>query len=70
MAVPAWYIARCRARIGRDFILTARCLLTDDIQAELELDFTFRQHPKVQSDQVRLDALSSINRDRIRQIPA
>ena len=72
LAAPDWYIARCRPRIGRDFILTARGLLTDGIRADLERmrDFTFRQHPKIQAEQMRLDALSGIVRERIRQILA
>ena len=72
LAAPDWYIARCRPRIGRDFILTARGLLTDEIRADLERmrDFTFRQHPKIQAEQMRLDALSGIVRERIRQILA
>ena len=70
LATPGWYIARCRPRIGRDFIITARGLLTEEIRADLERlrDFTFRQHPKNQTEQVRLDALSAIVRERIRQI--
>ena len=56
LAAPDWYIARCRPRIGRGFILTARGLLTDEIRADLERmrDFTFRQHPKIQAEQMRL----------------
>lgn len=59
-----------RPRIGRDFILTARGLLTEEIRADLERlrDFTFQQHPKIQAEQVRLDALSGIVQKRIRQI--
>ena len=70
MVTPEWYIARCRPRIGRDFILTARGLLTEEIRADLERlrDFTFQQHPKIQAEQVRLDALSGIVQKRIRQI--
>ena len=70
LVTPEWYIARCRPRIGRDFILTARGLLTEEIRADLERlrDFTFQQHPKIQAEQVRLDALSGIVQKRIRQI--
>ena len=70
LATPGWYIARCRPRLGRDCIITARGLLTEEIRADLETlrDFTFRQHPKIQAEQVRLDALSAIVRERIRQI--
>ena len=70
LAAPDWYIARCRPRIGRDFLLTARGLLTAEIRADLEQlrDFTFQQHSEIPAEQVRLDALSSIVQDRIRQV--
>ncbi len=70
LATTEWYISRCRPRIGRNFIITARGLLMEEIRADLERlrDFTFRQHPKNQTEQVRLDALSAIVRERIRQI--
>lgn len=67
---PAWYINRCRPRLGRNFLVTAKKLLTDDIRRDLEplREFTFRQHPVIQTDQTRLDALSGIVRSQIIQI--
>ena len=70
LAAPDWYIARCRPRIGRDFILTARGLLTDEIRADLGTDakLYLPSAPKIQAEQVRLDALSGIVQARIRKI--
>ena len=62
LADPAWYLQRCKPRLGQDFIRNARGLLTDDIRWDLmELkDFTFQQHPCIHAEQERLDALSKI----------
>lgn len=67
---PEWYVDHCRPRLGRDFLLTARGLLTDEIRADLERlqEFTFQQHPMIYASQERLDALSAIVRGRIRKI--
>lgn len=69
---PAWYLERCRPRLGRDFILNARGLLTASIRRDLERlqEFSFRQHPAIRAEQERLDALGSIVRKRIKDILA
>lgn len=70
LADPAWYLRRCRPRLGRDFIRNARGLLTGEIRRDLTAlrDFTFRQHPRIRAEQARLDALSGIVRGQIAQI--
>ena len=70
LADPAWYLRRCRPRLGQDFIRNARGLLTDNIHRDLtELeDFTFQQHPYIHADQARLDALSKIVQEQVRLI--
>lgn len=70
LSVPERYINRCRPRLGRDFILTARGLLTDDIRRDLAQlkDFSFRQQPNIHAERERLDALSSIVQHRIELI--
>lgn len=70
LAAPEWYLKRCRPRLGRDFLLTARGLLTEDIRRDLERlrDFAFRQHPDIHAEQERLDALSGIVQGQIRKI--
>lgn len=67
---PDWYLTHCRPRLGRDFLLTARGLLTEGIRQDLERlrEFTFRQHPKIRAEQERLDALSKIVQGRIQNI--
>jgi len=70
LSQPAWYLKRCRPRLGRDFLLNARGLLTDSIRNDLKRleDFQFQQHPTIRAEQERLDALSSIIREQIRLI--
>lgn len=70
LADPAWYLRRCKPRLGQDFVRNARGLLTDDIRRDLaELrGFTFRQHPNIHADQARLDALNGIVQAQIRLI--
>lgn len=70
LSAPEWYINRCRPRLGRDFILTAKGLMTDDIRKDLEhlRDFIFQQHPEIHAEQERLDALNSIVQHRIKQV--
>ena len=67
---PDWYIQRYTPKLGRDFILTARGLLTDDIRGDLKNldDFCFRQHPQIKASQQRLDALGSIVRNQTKRI--
>lgn len=70
LADPAWYLHHCKPKPGQDFIRSARGLMTDDIrQSLIQLkDFTFQQHPTIQAEQARLDALSRIMREQIRLI--
>lgn len=70
LADPAWYLRRCKPRLGQDFLRNARGLLTDDIRRDLiELkDFTFQQHPSIHAEQTRLDALSKIVQEQVRLI--
>lgn len=67
LAAPDWYIGHCRPKLGRDFIITARGLLTDEIRAELEnlRDFRFANHPGLPISEKRLDLLSAIVRRQI-----
>ena len=62
LATPDWYIDHCRPKLGRDFIITARGLLTDEIRADLEKlkDFQFANHPRIPISEKRLDLLSAI----------
>ena len=62
LAAPGWTIDHCRPKPGRDFIITARGLLTDEIRADLEKlkDFRFANHPKIPISERRLDLLNAI----------
>lgn len=68
LADPDWYMQKCRPKLGRDFIITARSLLTDEIRQDLKtLDgFQFRQHPMISLPQSRLKLLSELVNQRIR----
>ena len=70
LAKPEWYLRHCKPRLGTDFLLTARGLLTEEIRRDLARlkDFTFHQHPHIHAEQERLDALSGIVQGQIRQI--
>ena len=70
LADPAWYLRRCKPRLGQDFLRNARGLLTDDIRQDLiDLkDFAFQQHPRIHAEQARLDALSKIVQEQVRLI--
>ena len=70
LADPAWYLRRCKPRLGQDFIRNAKGLLTDEIRRDLTdlEDFTFQQHPRIHAEQERLDALSEIVQERVRLI--
>lgn len=67
---PQWYLDRCKPKLGRDFRVTARGLLTPDIRADLKnlMGFRFQQHPTIQLPQDRLDALSKIVNQQIEAI--
>ena len=62
LAAPDWYIDHCRPKLGRDFIITARGLMTDEIRADLEKlkDFQFENHPRIPIRENRLELLSSL----------
>ena len=62
LAAPDWYIRHCRPKLGRDFIITARGLMTDEIRSDLEAlkDFRFANHPKFPISEKRLELLSTI----------
>ena len=59
---PDWYLKHCRPRLGKDFLITARGLLTDSIRKDLERlqCFSFRQHPTIPVDQNLLKALTKL----------
>ena len=62
LTAPDWYIDHCRPKLGRDFIITARGLMTDEIRADLEKlkDFQFENHPRIPIRENRLELLSSL----------
>ena len=70
LAVPEWYIGKCRPRVGRDFIMTARGLLTDDIRQDLKNfeGFHFAPHPEIGISPDRLEQLSGIVNRQVRRI--
>ena len=70
LVAPDWYIDRCRPKLGRDFIVTARDLLTDEIRADLEQlkEFHFENHPRIPINETRLELLSAIVQRQLRRI--
>ena len=62
LAVPDWYIDHCRPKLGRDFIITARGLMTDEIRADLEKlkGFRFENHPRIPISENRLELLGAL----------
>ena len=70
LAQPEWYLQKCRPRLGRDFVLNAKGMLTPEIRAELAnlRGFRFRQHPKIDAPQSRLDLLGGIVERQIERI--
>ena len=62
LAEPDWYVEHCRPKLGRDFIITARGLLTEEIRADLERlrDFSFANHPQHPISEKRLELLSAL----------
>lgn len=59
---PDWYIEHCKPMLGKDFLVTARGLLTPEIRSDLTNlhGFQFNQHAHITAPQERLDALSRI----------
>ena len=70
LAAPEWYIEHCRPKLGRDFIITARGLLTDAIRADLEAlrGFRFINHPQHPISENRLGLLDSLVRHQLERI--
>ena len=70
LSKPEWYLKQCRPRLGKDFLLTARGLLTEPIRRDLERlkDFAFQQHPSIHTEQERLDSLNRIVQKQVLQI--
>ena len=62
LANPDWYIDHCRPKLGRDFIVTAKGLLTDSIRADLDAlrNFSFENHPVYPISEQRLALLSEL----------
>ena len=69
---PDWYIGKCKPMLGKDFLVTARNLLTSEIAADLKnlQGFQFSQHPRIHAPEERLCALSSIVNNQIKAILA
>lgn len=70
LAAPECYIEHCRPKLGRDFIITARGLLTDAIRADLEAlrGFRFINHPQHPISENRLGLLDSLVRHQLERI--
>ena len=70
LAAPDWYIEHCRPKLGRDFLITARGLMTDEIRADLEKlrAFQFENHPSIPISESRLELLSALVQRQIRLI--
>lgn len=67
---PDWYLQKCKPMIGKDFLVTARGLLTAEIRSDLKnlVGFRFSQHERITAPQERLDALSKIVNAQIKAI--
>ena len=64
------YIARLTPRLGLDFIAPARALMTEDIRIDLKnlYGFAFREHPQIPVTDGRLEKLSTVVNNQIRQL--
>ena len=67
---PDWYLERCKPKLGKDFVITARGILTPEIRSDLKnlQGFHFVQHNRIDAPQERLDALSNIVNRQIKKI--
>lgn len=67
LADPVWYIQKCRPKLGKDFMVTARGLLTPKIQNDLKnlSGFHVRQHPDILLSQKRIALLEKMINDRL-----
>ena len=72
LAAPDWVVEHCRPKLGRDFIITARGLLTEEIRAGLEKlrGFRFANHPQYPISENRLELLSALVQRQLKQILA
>ena len=70
LAAPDWYIERCRPKLGRDFLITARGMLTEEIRADLEKlrGFQFENHPHLTISENRLELLGALVQSQLKQI--
>ena len=70
LSAPDWYLEHCRPRLGRDFIVTAKQLLTDEIRDDLEKlkDFRFLNHPSIPISETRLHLLNNLVQRQLKRI--
>ena len=70
LADPEWYVAHCRPKLGRDFVITARGLLTEEIRGDLEglRGFRFRNHPRLPISPRRLELLGDLVQSQLKRI--
>ena len=68
---PDWYLQRCKPMLGKNFLITARALMTPEIRSDLKnlLGFRFSQHDRITAHQERLVALNRIVNSQIKSIP-
>lgn len=64
------YITRLTPRLGSDFIIVAKALMTDEIRNDLKnlYSFAFQEHPQIPVTDNRLEKLSSVVNGQIRQL--
>ena len=64
------YIAHLTPRLGSDFIIVAKALMTDEIRNDLKnlYGFAFREHPHIPVANNRLEKLSGVVNGQIRQL--
>ncbi len=64
------YIAHLAPRLGSDFIIVAKALMTDEIRNDLKnlYGFAFREHPKIPVTDNRLEKLNGVVNGQIRQL--
>lgn len=64
------YIASLTPRLGSDFIVVAKALMTDEIRNDLKnlYGFAFQEHPQIPVADNRLENLSGVVNGQIRQL--
>ena len=64
------YITRLTPRLGSDFIIVAKALMTDEIRNDLKnlYGFAFQEHPQIPVADNRLEKLSGVVNGQIRQL--